>query len=242
MAVPPVYYRHPSDRSLVERAATRLLEFRGFVATGGSCIRCGKTPDGTGCLHQIYDPQEKELIEYGVYCFPTYIVPALHQALAAESDPARRQMLEANIARIPRRRRGSQCNVCKKARPVSERDVPVPPEECVGGGYDFVLQAVGRSKSFTAQVYDDELPLLGAALLEHDTKRSQDDIAAMEESELIRVAVGFCQRYLSDTQDKQGCRIIRFGIGHLANRGGAQPQRPAAQQVPELEGLFEELG
>jgi hypothetical protein len=230
---------HQTDRDFVERAATRLLDFHGFVSTEGSCDRCGKVPDGTGCLHAVYDPQRDELLEYGVYCFPTYLVPALRRAIASERDSARRQMMEANLARIPRERRANRCNITKKARPDSQRDCPAPADDCIGGGYDFIVQAVGR-KTCTVQVYDDKLPLLGAALL-RDGGKSEDEIAAMEESQLIRVAQALCGKFLSKTQDKQNCRILRFAIGRLTNRNHAQADQAVEELPPEFEDLLDEI-
>ena len=233
---------NPVDRDLAERAATRQLEFRGFVPTqGGHCHRCGKHPDGSGCLHAVFDPQQDELLEYGVYCFPTYLVPTVREALAAEALPSRKQMLKANLARIPRERQVKRCNVAKRNRNVTEKDNPAPPEDCIGGGYRFVLQAHARN-TFTVQVYDDELALLGAALL-RDAGKPEDEIAAVE-GQLVNVAQNFCQEFLSDTQDKPNCRILRFPVGRLANRDGQQPAH-VKQELPELppglEDVFDDI-
>ena len=153
--------RNRTDQEFVERAATRLLEFRGFVSTQGTCNRCGKVPDGTGRLHAVYDPEDDKLLQYGVYCFPAYLVPA-QRAIAMESDRSRREMMEDNLTKIPPKRNGRRCNVTKIARTDSQQDVPALPKQCFGGAYDFFIQAIGQ-KTFTLRVYDDELPLLGAA-------------------------------------------------------------------------------
>jgi hypothetical protein len=124
-------------------------------------------------------------------------------------------------------------------RPRNAQDVPAALEDCIGGGYEFIIQSVGRSRSFTVQVYDDELALLGAALL-RDAGKTDEEVAALEE-QLVKFAQAFCGKYLSETQDKDNCRILRFDIGRLTNRNRHQGAQAMEKLPPDLEELLGEI-
>ncbi len=144
-----------ADREFAERAALRQLNYRGFVRTAGSCCRCGKAPDGTGCLHAVFDPAKNNVLEYGVYCFPTYLIPALQAAFKSETDVGRKESLRRNLDAILRHRDYpkdlKRCNVAAEPRANHEMQAPLPLDQCLLGGYTFILQAVGGN-TFTVRL------------------------------------------------------------------------------------------
>ena len=62
------------------------------------------------------------------------------------------------------------------------------------------------------------------------------------ESRLTELAQAFCCKYLSKTQDRENCRVLRFNVGRLTNRNRNRTTHIVTELPPELDGLLGGIG